>query len=117
MRDHTWHAIFEFFTHQIELLPWPACSPVLSPIENVGSMLAERLAQDTPPTVTPGQLWAIGDERNLELRNFHLVKSNEEDNKVSTTLSKLSRHSNVWTLSHDSITVHQPLYRARLQWE
>ncbi|GFX86844.1 uncharacterized protein TNCV_3751171 [Trichonephila clavipes] len=46
-----------FFTHQIELLPWHACSPDLSLIENVWSMLAQRLARDTPSTATPDQLW------------------------------------------------------------
>ncbi|GFX60206.1 transposable element Tcb1 transposase [Trichonephila clavipes] len=40
-----------------ELLPWPACSPDLSPVENVWSMLAQRLARDTSTTATPGQLW------------------------------------------------------------
>ncbi|GFV90576.1 transposable element Tcb1 transposase [Trichonephila clavipes] len=35
------------FTHQIKLVPWPACSPVLSTIENVWYMLSQRLAQDT----------------------------------------------------------------------
>ncbi|GFU99919.1 transposable element Tcb1 transposase [Trichonephila clavipes] len=45
-----------FFTHQIKLLPWPACSLDLSPIENVWSLLAQRLARDTPPTATPDQL-------------------------------------------------------------
>ncbi|GFX72266.1 transposable element Tcb1 transposase [Trichonephila clavipes] len=32
-----------FFNHQIELLPWPACSLILSLIENMWSMVAQRL--------------------------------------------------------------------------
>lgn len=57
-RPHVARNVQEFFfTHQIELLPWPACSPDLSPIENVWSMLAQRLARDTPPAATPDQLW------------------------------------------------------------
>ncbi|GFU68534.1 transposable element Tcb1 transposase [Trichonephila clavipes] len=46
-----------FFTHQIELLPCPACYLNLSPVKNVWSILAQRLARDTPPTATPDQLW------------------------------------------------------------
>ncbi|GFV07908.1 hypothetical protein TNCV_3700961 [Trichonephila clavipes] len=45
-----------FFTHQIELFPSPASSLDLSPIENVWSILAQRLARDTPPAATPDQL-------------------------------------------------------------
>ncbi|GFY21256.1 transposable element Tcb1 transposase [Trichonephila clavipes] len=41
-----------FFTHHIELLAWLTCSPNLSLIENVWSMLAQRLVRDTPD-----QLW------------------------------------------------------------
>ncbi|GFU69405.1 transposable element Tcb1 transposase [Trichonephila clavipes] len=37
-----------FVNHQIELLPWPARSPDLSPIENMCSMVAQRLSQITP---------------------------------------------------------------------
>ncbi|GFX43301.1 transposable element Tcb1 transposase [Trichonephila clavipes] len=46
-----------FVNHQIELLPWPARSPDLSPIENMWSMVAQRLAQITYPASTPDQLW------------------------------------------------------------
>ncbi|GFS97286.1 transposable element Tcb1 transposase [Trichonephila clavipes] len=46
-----------FGNHQIELLPWPARSPDLSPIENMWSMAAQRLTQITPPAATPDQLW------------------------------------------------------------
>ncbi|GFU63628.1 transposable element Tcb1 transposase [Trichonephila clavipes] len=46
-----------FVNHQIELLPWPARSPGLSPIENMWSMVAQRLTQITPPAETPDQLW------------------------------------------------------------
>ncbi|GFS89200.1 transposable element Tcb1 transposase [Trichonephila clavipes] len=46
-----------FVTHQIELLPWPARSPDLSPIENMWSLVAQRFTQITPPVATPDQLW------------------------------------------------------------
>ncbi|GFW56375.1 transposable element Tcb1 transposase [Trichonephila clavipes] len=42
------------YISEIELLP---CSPDLSPIRNVWSMLAKRLARGTPPAATPDQLW------------------------------------------------------------
>ncbi|GFT77922.1 transposable element Tc1 transposase [Trichonephila clavipes] len=46
-----------FVNHQMELLPWPARSPDLSPIENMWSMVAQQLTQITPPAATPDQLW------------------------------------------------------------
>ncbi|GFS97757.1 transposable element Tcb1 transposase [Trichonephila clavipes] len=46
-----------FVNHQIELLPWPARSPDLSPIEIMWPMVAQRLIQITSPAATPDQLW------------------------------------------------------------
>ncbi|GFU93685.1 integrase catalytic domain-containing protein [Trichonephila clavipes] len=46
-----------FVNHQIELLPWPARPPDLSPIENMWFMVAQRLTQIAPPAVSPDQLW------------------------------------------------------------
>ncbi|GFU86303.1 transposable element Tcb1 transposase [Trichonephila clavipes] len=45
-----------FVNHQIELLPWPARSPDLSPIENMWFIVAQRLIQIAPPAATADQL-------------------------------------------------------------
>ncbi|GFY14928.1 transposable element Tcb1 transposase [Trichonephila clavipes] len=46
-----------FDTPQIELLPRPASSSDLSPIDNMWSMVAQQLTQIIPPAATPNQLW------------------------------------------------------------
>ncbi|GFW04833.1 transposable element Tcb1 transposase [Trichonephila clavipes] len=46
-----------FVNHQIELLPWPARSLDLSPIENMWFMVTQFLTQITPSAATPDQLW------------------------------------------------------------
>ena len=57
-RPHLARIVQGFFVNrQIELLPWPARSPDLSPIENMWSMVAQRLTQITSPAATPDQLW------------------------------------------------------------
>ncbi|GFW49217.1 transposable element Tcb1 transposase [Trichonephila clavipes] len=56
-RPHVARIVQRFFVnHQIELLPWQARSPDLSPIENMWSMVAQRLTQITT-RYTPDQLW------------------------------------------------------------
>ncbi|GFW81577.1 transposable element Tc3 transposase [Trichonephila clavipes] len=57
-RPHVARTAQRFFVyHQIELLPWPARSPDLSPIENMWLIVAQRLTQITPPAATPDLLW------------------------------------------------------------
>ncbi|GFU19114.1 transposable element Tcb1 transposase [Trichonephila clavipes] len=57
-RLHVARIVQRFFVnHQNDLLPWLARSPYLSPIENMWSMVAQRLTQITPPAATLDQLW------------------------------------------------------------
>ncbi|GFV51616.1 transposable element Tcb1 transposase [Trichonephila clavipes] len=57
-RSHVARIVQRFFVnHQIELLPLPASSPDLSPIENMGFIFAQRLTQITPLAASPDQLW------------------------------------------------------------
>ncbi|GFT75717.1 transposable element Tcb1 transposase [Trichonephila clavipes] len=58
VRPHVTHIVQRFFVnHQIELPPWPACSYDLSPIENMWSMVAQRLTLITSPAATSDQIW------------------------------------------------------------
>ncbi|UYV79831.1 hypothetical protein LAZ67_18000857 [Cordylochernes scorpioides] len=53
-RPHVTRIVQKFFVNrQIELLPWPARSPDLSPIENMWSMVAQRLTQIRSLAATP----------------------------------------------------------------
>ncbi|GFV47939.1 hypothetical protein TNCV_3044111 [Trichonephila clavipes] len=57
VQPHVARIVQRFFVnHQIELLPWPARSLDLSPIENMWSMVAQRLTQIIPSAATPDQL-------------------------------------------------------------
>ncbi|GFX09747.1 transposable element Tcb1 transposase [Trichonephila clavipes] len=57
-RLHVARIVQRFFVNpQIELLPWPARSLDLWPIENMWSMTTQRLTQITPPAAPPDQLW------------------------------------------------------------
>ncbi|GFV62726.1 transposable element Tcb1 transposase [Trichonephila clavipes] len=56
-RPHVVRIIQRFFVNpQIEFLSWPARSLDLSLIENIWSMVAQRLIQITPPDATQDQL-------------------------------------------------------------
>ncbi|GFV54918.1 transposable element Tcb1 transposase [Trichonephila clavipes] len=60
------------YISEIELLPWPAHSPDLSPIENMCSIVAERLTQITPPAATPDQLWKRVEAAWSAVRQEHI---------------------------------------------
>ncbi|GFX05582.1 transposable element Tcb1 transposase [Trichonephila clavipes] len=57
-RPHVALIVQRFFVnHQIELFLWTACSPDLSPIVNMWSMVVQLLTQIASPAVTLDQLW------------------------------------------------------------
>ncbi|GFX03021.1 transposable element Tcb1 transposase [Trichonephila clavipes] len=57
-RPHVARIVQRFFVnHQIELLPLPARCLDLLPIENMWSMVAQRVTHITPLAATPDQLW------------------------------------------------------------
>ncbi|GFU88256.1 transposable element Tcb1 transposase [Trichonephila clavipes] len=59
-RPHVARIVQRFFVnHQIELLPCPAHSPDLSPIENMWFMVAQRLTQIIPPAALLDLLWKL----------------------------------------------------------
>ncbi|GFW57673.1 hypothetical protein TNCV_2925921 [Trichonephila clavipes] len=63
-RPHVVLIVQRFFVnHQIELLPWPAFSPDLSPIENIWSMVAQRLGPrlhpQLPHQINFGNVWKL----------------------------------------------------------
>ncbi|GFV53829.1 transposable element Tcb1 transposase [Trichonephila clavipes] len=58
VRPHVARIVKRFFVnHQIELLPWTSRYPDLLSIENMWSMVVQRLTQITPPAATPDLLW------------------------------------------------------------
>ncbi|GFY36548.1 transposable element Tcb2 transposase [Trichonephila clavipes] len=44
-------------SQQVQLLPWPAYSPDMSPIEHVWDIVGGRLARDLRPVVSTDELW------------------------------------------------------------
>ncbi|KFM60063.1 Transposable element Tcb1 transposase, partial [Stegodyphus mimosarum] len=60
-RPHTARIVKSFFAaQQVQLLPWPACSPDMSPIEHVWDVIGRRLARDPRPVASADELWHLG---------------------------------------------------------
>ncbi|GFV85496.1 transposable element Tcb1 transposase [Trichonephila clavipes] len=74
-RPHVARIVQRFFVnHRIELLPWPARSLDLSPIENMWSMITQRLTQITPQAATPDHLWISGvSEGDISSKRWNLM--------------------------------------------
>lgn len=57
-RSHVVRNVQAFFlAQQILLLPWPAHSPDMSPIEHIWNMIKRRLAHYPSPAITTNELW------------------------------------------------------------
>ncbi|GFV48316.1 transposable element Tcb1 transposase [Trichonephila clavipes] len=87
MHRHTGHAP----GIMIELLPWPACFPDPSPIQNECSMLAQRLAQKTPPSATPDQICQYVENAWTAVPQGNVSKASLTLQAVSTENSVIGR--------------------------
>ncbi|KFM71423.1 Transposable element Tc1 transposase, partial [Stegodyphus mimosarum] len=65
-RPHTARIVKSFFAaQQVQLLPWPACSPDMSPIEHVWDVIGRRLARDPRPVASADELWAGNGQQTI----------------------------------------------------
>ncbi|GFX95301.1 transposable element Tcb1 transposase [Trichonephila clavipes] len=94
-RPHVARIVHWFFVnHQIELLPWTARSPELSPIKNKWSMVAQRLNQITPPAASPDQLWQRVEAAWSALPQEHIQSLFESmPRRVAVVISNNGRYS------------------------
>ena len=57
-RPHIARTVQSFLeSRQVQLLPWPAYSPDVSPIEHVWDFVGRRLARDPRPVASTDELW------------------------------------------------------------
>ncbi|GFV94521.1 transposable element Tcb1 transposase [Trichonephila clavipes] len=106
-----------YVNHQIELLPWPARSPDLSLIENMWSMVAQRLTQITPPAATPDQIWQRVEAAWSDLPQEHIQSLFESmprtdegeisDNGANTRKLFLQARSPIIDISHRFMEIHK----------
>ncbi|GFW18054.1 transposable element Tcb1 transposase [Trichonephila clavipes] len=98
-----------YVNHQIELLPLPARSPDLSPIENMWSMVAQRLTQITPPAATPDQLGQRVEAAWSAVPQEHIQSIFESmPRRVVAVISNNCGYS-VWLLILARTTLHRSL--------
>ncbi|KFM72897.1 Transposable element Tcb1 transposase, partial [Stegodyphus mimosarum] len=102
-RPHTARIVKSFFAaQQVQLLPWPACSPDMSPIEHVWDVIGRRLARDPRPVASADELWTNYFEQNTEFQTEFQRRLLQCGLRARTPLYRIP-------LTHD----HR---RLRLQW-
>ena len=80
-RPHVIRIVQAFFQRRrVSLLPWPARSPDLSPIEHVWDMVGRRLIRQGPPAPTLDALWTRiqppWKDNGYSVPSFHIVLLN-----------------------------------------
>ncbi|GFV83777.1 transposable element Tcb1 transposase [Trichonephila clavipes] len=107
-RPHVSRIVQRFFVNnQIELLHWPARSPDLSPIENMWSMVAQRLTHITPPAATPDQLWQRVEAAWSAVPQEHIQSLFESMSRCVAAV--ISKWQLLWLLILAGTTLHRSL--------
>ncbi|KFM62616.1 Transposable element Tc1 transposase, partial [Stegodyphus mimosarum] len=96
-RPHTARIVKSFFAaQQVQLLPWPACSPDMSPIEHVWDVIGRRLARDPRPVASADELWLF--DSNCAMR-WSVVVHEEEQRTHSPCEKTHVRKKNLVTIA------------------
>ncbi|GFY19894.1 transposable element Tcb1 transposase [Trichonephila clavipes] len=95
VRPHITRIVQRFFVnHQIELLPWLACFSDLSPIENMWSMVAQRLTPIKPPAAIQDQIWQRVEASSSAVPQAHIQSLFEAMRmRVAAVISKNAGYS------------------------
>jgi len=93
-----------FFTHKIESLPWPACSPRLSPIENVWSMLAQRMTRDTPPLLIRWTMVVCGSHMGCYTQGYIQSFFASMPRRMAAVIATNGGYTNYWFCHHSHFT-------------
>ncbi|GFX63567.1 uncharacterized protein TNCV_2004961 [Trichonephila clavipes] len=104
MRDRMWHALSKGSSSIIRLNCFPGRLALdLSPIENMWSMVAQRLNQITPPAATRDQLWQRVEAAWVAVPQEHIQSLFESmPRRVAAVLSNNGGYSGYlfWQESH-----------------
>ncbi|GFW46194.1 transposable element Tcb1 transposase [Trichonephila clavipes] len=105
-----------FVNHQLELIFWPALSPDLSPIENMWSMVTQRLTQTTPPAATPDPLWQRMEAAWSAVSQEHIQSLFESMPRRVAALNGYVNKQNcrIWSEANPQVYVETPLHPEKL---
>ena len=96
-RPHVARICMDFLaTNHVNVLPWPAYSPDLSPIEHIWDILDRKVrARDPPPSTIPGLRQALAEEwANIPLATVNRL-INSMQHKIRAAIAARGGHTRI----------------------
>ncbi|KFM77029.1 Transposable element Tc1 transposase, partial [Stegodyphus mimosarum] len=114
-RPHTARIVKSFFAaQQVQLLPWPACSPDMSPIEHVWDVIGRRLARDPRPVASADELWLLPQR---EMANNQSVRRHLDAFTRGRIIGKLEEGRSVTSVAAEFGIAHSIVSRLWRQFQ